>query len=100
MKLRRFGRTGIDISELVFGGGFVGGILIHADDDTRREAIRRALAGGINWIDTAPSYGQGRLAAPVQNEWRPPSFVGILYTLALTVEEPNSDVWKHGQQFS
>ncbi len=60
MKLRRFGRTGIDLSELVVGGGFVGGILIHADDDTRREAIRRALEGGINWIDTAPSYGQGR----------------------------------------
>ena len=60
MKLRRFGRTGIEISELVFGGGFVGGILIHADDDTRREAIRRALDGGINWIDTAPSYGQGQ----------------------------------------
>jgi L-galactose dehydrogenase/L-glyceraldehyde 3-phosphate reductase len=60
MNLRRFGRTGIEISELVFGGGFVGGILIHADDDTRREAIRRALAAGINWIDTAPSYGQGR----------------------------------------
>lgn len=60
MKLRRFGRTGIDISELVFGGGYVGGILIHADDDTRREAVRRALDGGINWIDTAPSYGQGQ----------------------------------------
>ena len=60
MKRRRFGRTGIAISELVFGGGFVGGILIDADDDTRREAIRRALDGGINWIDTAPSYGQGR----------------------------------------
>ena len=60
VKRRRFGRTGIEISELVFGGGFVGGIIIDADDDTRREAIRRALAGGINWIDTAPSYGQGR----------------------------------------
>jgi L-galactose dehydrogenase/L-glyceraldehyde 3-phosphate reductase len=60
VKRRRFGRTGIAISELVFGGGFVGGILIDADDDTRREAIRRALDGGINWIDTAPSYGQGR----------------------------------------
>ncbi len=23
-------------------------------------AIRRAMAAGINWIDTAPSYGQGR----------------------------------------
>lgn len=60
MKQRRFGRTGIAVSELVFGGGFVGGILIDADDATRREAIRRALGGGINWIDTAPSYGDGR----------------------------------------
>ena len=60
MKHRRFGCTGIDISELVFGGGFVGGILIDADDDTRREAIRRALDAGVNWIDTAPSYGQGQ----------------------------------------
>jgi len=60
MKTRRFGRTGIEISELVFGGGFVGGIIIDADDDTRREAIRRALHKGINWIDTAPSYGQGK----------------------------------------
>jgi L-galactose dehydrogenase/L-glyceraldehyde 3-phosphate reductase len=60
VKLRRFGRTGVEISELVFGGGFVGGLLIDADDDTRREAVRRALDGGINWIDTAPSYGQGQ----------------------------------------
>jgi aryl-alcohol dehydrogenase-like predicted oxidoreductase len=50
VKHRRFGCTGIDISELVFGGGFVGGILIDADDDTRREAIRRALDAGVNWI--------------------------------------------------
>ncbi len=60
MKTRAFGRTGLEVSELVFGGGFVGGILIHADHDTKREALRRALAGGITWIDTAPSYGQGK----------------------------------------
>jgi D-threo-aldose 1-dehydrogenase len=60
VKFRRFGRTEIEISELVFGGGFVGGIIIDADDETRREAIRRAIAKGINWIDTAPSYGQGK----------------------------------------
>lgn len=59
MKYRRFGRTGLKVSELVLGGGWVGGILIHQDDATRREAIRRALAAGINWIDTAPSYGRG-----------------------------------------
>ncbi len=60
MKTRRLGRTGIEVSEVIFGGGWVGGILINGDDDTRRKAIRRALDAGINWIDTAPSYGQGR----------------------------------------
>ena len=60
MTTRPFGRTGLQVSNLVFGGGFVGGILLHADDDTRRTAMRRALEGGINWIDTAASYGQGQ----------------------------------------
>ena len=60
MKYREFGRTGLEVSELVFGGGAVGGILVHADDDTKLAALRRALEGGINWIDTAPLYGQGR----------------------------------------
>jgi L-galactose dehydrogenase/L-glyceraldehyde 3-phosphate reductase len=60
MKYREFGRTGLEVSELVFGGGAVGGLLVNADDDTKLEALRRALAGGINWIDTAPRYGQGR----------------------------------------
>ena len=60
MNFRTFGRTDIPVSELVFGGGRVGGILIHQDDDTKREAIRRAIDGGINWIDTAPSYGDGQ----------------------------------------
>lgn len=60
MRKRPFGRTGLEISELVFGGGYVGGILVHQDDDTRRTAVRRAIDAGINWIDTAASYGQGQ----------------------------------------
>lgn len=60
MKRRILGRTGLNVSELVFGGGWVGGLLIDADDETRRTAIDRALKAGVNWIDTAPSYGQGR----------------------------------------
>ena len=60
MRYRPFGRTGLEVSELVFGGGWVGGILIHQDDATRRAAIARALEAGINWIDTAPSYGDGQ----------------------------------------
>ena len=60
MKYRAFGGTGIEVSEIVFGGGFVGGILLHADDETRRATIRRALDRGVNWIDTAPIYGDGK----------------------------------------
>jgi L-galactose dehydrogenase/L-glyceraldehyde 3-phosphate reductase len=60
MKHRTFGRSGIKVSEVVFGGGAVGGILVHQDDATKREAIRRAIAGGINWIDTAAQYGNGK----------------------------------------
>ncbi|MGI9501272.1 MAG: aldo/keto reductase, partial [Geminicoccaceae bacterium] len=60
MRTRRFGRTGLSVSELVFGGGWVGGILIHQDDKTKVEAVRRALDAGINFIDTAASYGDGQ----------------------------------------
>ena len=60
MKYRQLGKTGVQISELVFGAGAVGGILINPDDETKRAAVRKALAGGVNWIDTAASYGNGR----------------------------------------
>jgi L-galactose dehydrogenase/L-glyceraldehyde 3-phosphate reductase len=60
MKYRDFGTTGMKVSQLVFGGGAVGGLLINQDDETKLTAIRRAMEAGINWIDTAPSYGQGR----------------------------------------
>lgn len=60
MKTRPFGTTGINVSELVLGGGIVGGLLIEQDDETKRRAVDRALAAGINWIDTAAAYGQGQ----------------------------------------
>lgn len=60
MRYRTFGRTGLQVSELVFGGGWVGGILIDADDETKRDAVQRALDAGVNLIDTAPSYGDGQ----------------------------------------
>ncbi|MBT5047024.1 MAG: hypothetical protein HOM58_00850, partial [Rhodospirillaceae bacterium] len=60
MKYRRLGKTELQISEIAFGGGRSGGILIDADDDTRRRAVRMALDHGINWFDTAPQYGDGK----------------------------------------
>src|SRR4030088_2493294 len=59
MRKSSFGRTGLEISEIAFGGGVTGGILINAREATRWAALHRAVAGGINWIDTAPLYGDG-----------------------------------------
>lgn len=60
MRYRTFGRTGLKISELVFGGGWVGGVLIHQDDETRLRVLRHAVDSGINWVDTASKYGDGQ----------------------------------------
>lgn len=60
MKKRTFGRTGLEVSELIFGAGNVGGLLINSDDDTKRAAVRKALDGGVNWFDTATRYGDGK----------------------------------------
>ena len=60
MKYRVFGSTGLEISEIVFGAGAVGGLVFRPDRDTRAESVRRGLELGINWIDTAPSYGDGQ----------------------------------------
>ena len=58
MKKRHFARTGLDVSEVVLGGGIVGGILILPNDDVRQAALERIIAAGIN-CDTAASYGNG-----------------------------------------
>jgi aryl-alcohol dehydrogenase-like predicted oxidoreductase len=59
MRKSLFGRTGLEISEIALGGGVTGGILINANEATRWAALQRAVAGGVNWIDTAPLYGNG-----------------------------------------
>lgn len=63
MRTRRLGRTELAVSELAFGGGWVGGILVHAAEDVRRDALVRAFDAGMNFIDTAPSYGGGESEA-------------------------------------
>ena len=60
MKTRRFGRTEFNISQLTFGGGWVGGILIDPEKEIMHQALSLALEKGINWIDTAESYSEGK----------------------------------------
>jgi len=60
MNKRVFGRTGHEVSEIVLGGGIVGGILILPEEATRQTALERVVSAGVNWIDTAASYGSGK----------------------------------------
>jgi aryl-alcohol dehydrogenase-like predicted oxidoreductase len=59
MEYRELGRTGLRVSALGFGCGNVGGLMIRGTPDDRERAVARALELGIDYFDTAPSYGDG-----------------------------------------
>src|SRR4051812_33070328 len=60
MQYRSFGRTGWNVSEVSFGAWAVGGSWGEVDDSTSLAAMNRALDSGMNLIDTADVYGDGR----------------------------------------
>jgi aryl-alcohol dehydrogenase-like predicted oxidoreductase len=63
LPVRRLGRTDMRITQVGFGSWAVGGDWAvgwgSQDDSASVAAIRRALALGVNWIDTAAIYGLG-----------------------------------------
>ncbi len=68
MLRRRFGRTGLDIPALTFGGGWVGGLLMRGSEAERHSVLDKALAAGMDWIDTAALYGNG-VSETVIGQW-------------------------------
>ncbi len=60
MEQRALGDTGLRVPRIVFGAGAQGGVVIHSEPELRLAAVRRALDLGIDWFDTAPSYGDGQ----------------------------------------
>jgi aryl-alcohol dehydrogenase-like predicted oxidoreductase len=60
MDYRELGRTGLRVSMLGFGCGNVGGLIIRGAHQDRVRAVARAMEAGINYFDTAPSYGNGQ----------------------------------------
>ena len=59
MEQRTLGRTGLRVSALGFGCGDVGGLIVRGTPAERERAVARAHAAGINYFDTASSYGSG-----------------------------------------
>lgn len=57
MQYRTLGRTGINVSRLCFGGLTVGPLQANLPLPEGVAVMRRALAAGVNFIDTAELYG-------------------------------------------
>ncbi len=60
MKYRTLGKTGYEVSEISFGAWAIGGSWGEVDDAQSLAALHRALDLGVNFIDTADVYGDGR----------------------------------------
>ena len=61
MHYRPLGNTGIQVSVVSFGAGPIAGLMTspqRADD--QRRTIARAIELGVNWFDTAATYGEGQ----------------------------------------
>ncbi len=60
MKQRRFEKAGREVSEIGFGGWAIGGSWGAQSEQDSVAALERALELGVDFIDTAAGYGNGR----------------------------------------
>lgn len=60
MEYRPLGRTGWKVSELSFGAWAIGGSWGHVSDEDGMASLNQAIDCGVNFIDTADVYGNGR----------------------------------------
>ncbi|MFQ5828338.1 MAG: aldo/keto reductase [Candidatus Methylomirabilia bacterium] len=61
MRYRTLGRSGLEVSEIGFGAWGIGGTYWGPTDDRLSlRALRRAFELGVNFVDTALAYGNGR----------------------------------------
>jgi aryl-alcohol dehydrogenase-like predicted oxidoreductase len=60
MKYRSLGRTGWKVSEISFGAWAIGGAWGDVSDQESLATLHKAVDSGVNFIDTADVYGDGR----------------------------------------
>src|SRR5579863_1233584 len=60
MKYRALGRTGWMVSEISFGAWAIGGAWGEVPEKDALAALHQAIDSGVNFIDTADVYGDGR----------------------------------------
>jgi aryl-alcohol dehydrogenase-like predicted oxidoreductase len=78
MHYRKLGKTNFNISEVSLGAWQIGGAWGDVSDKDAERVLRAAIENGINFIDTADVYGDGRserFIAKVLGETSTPVFV-------------------------
>jgi aryl-alcohol dehydrogenase-like predicted oxidoreductase len=60
MEYRQLGRTDLTVSAVSFGAWAIGGTWGTVDDERSMTALHAAVDAGVNFIDTADVYGDGR----------------------------------------
>jgi aryl-alcohol dehydrogenase-like predicted oxidoreductase len=60
MHYRQLGRTHWKVSDISFGAWAIGGSWGNVSDDESLAALNQAIDSGVNFIDTADVYGDGR----------------------------------------
>jgi len=60
MEYRLLGRTGWKVSEVSFGAWAIGGSWGHVSDEDGLASLNKAINCGVNLVDTADVYGNGR----------------------------------------
>lgn len=60
MQYSTLGKTGLSVSRLAFGAGPISTLMVDGEADRQRETVLHAIERGVNWFDTAATYGAGR----------------------------------------
>lgn len=59
MNYRMLGSTDLKVSELGFGCGAVGGLMVRGEPAEMTRVVARAIEAGVTYFDTAQMYGDG-----------------------------------------
>jgi len=94
MEYRRLGSSGLKVSEIGLGGNNFGNRAAGVDEQTSINIINHALEMGINFIDTAETYAQGRseeLIGKAVNEKRSQAIIATKFGLPKSVSPSKQD---------
>ena len=92
MQQRVLGKTGLSVSAITLGGGGIGMVWGATTEDECIETVKHAVASGINIIDVAPVYGNGKAEEVVGTAWPDLATKPLLATKVLIRPRERSDL--------